>query len=177
MAAKMSVNRGGPVDWPLETQAGNHPGGRQIEVSLDQGQDFRISKAPAAKGFHPQRERGRLSDDVGCSQFAPAGQTGGDYGFGRLPEGVGGTPVHLGGVFAGKTPTAMTSQAAISVHHGFSAGRPGIAMGPTDDKPAGGIDEEPAALIQKRGGDSRADHFPGQVCPEGGHIHLGGMLG
>ena len=52
IAAKMPVSRGGPVDWPLQAQAGNHSGGCQIEMLLDQSQSFLGSKLPSAKGFH-----------------------------------------------------------------------------------------------------------------------------
>ena len=139
-------------------------------------QDF-VHRGGALR-VHQQAHRRAHANGVGQLQDAAPGQAGGDDVLGHVAGRVGRAPVHLGRILAGEGAAAMRTAAAVGVDDDLAAGEAGVAHGPADHEPAGGVDEHPRRLRAKMGGQHRPDdslgHLPAQGVDVHGRVVLGG---
>ena len=83
-----------------------------------------------------------MADDVGQTDLALGGQTGGHNILGDVAGGVGAGAVDFAGVFAAEGAAADPGIAAIGIDDDFTAGQAGIGFGTGNVPQAGTVDND-----------------------------------
>ena len=141
--------------------------GSKIKVLLDNLHELLSGLGPGAVVEHGDGEWLGHSNGVGDLHQAPSAQPGGHEALGHPPGGVGGTPVHLGGVLAREGPASVSAPPAVGVHDDLPAGQPGVTHRAADDEVPTRVDVVLGLLVEVLLGDGRVDDLLHDVLPEG----------
>ena len=162
-ATKVTVGCRLLVDRPPQVQRLDDTGRAQVEVLVDQFQDFLVRNFAGAVGFDHQADRFGDPDGVADLQLYPVGQTSRDDVLGNIADGVSGRAVNLRRVFAAERAATVPGNPTVGVHDNLAAGQTGIAHRATDHEAAGRVDEELGVLVDQFGRNDRPDHFLNHV--------------
>ena len=124
-------------------------------------------------GIDRDIHRPSYPDRISHLDLAFAGQASRDNVLGHVAGSIGGRAVHLSGILAGKSATAVGASAAVGVDDDLAAGQSAIALRATDDKAAGGVDQV-LGVLEPLGRQHRLDDFLNDRFDEG-RLHLGAI--
>lgn len=85
----------------------------------------------------------RLGDSDGVCDLdhAPPTELVGDEVLGNPPGGIGGRPIHLGGIFAGEGSSSVSSPPTVGIGDDLPASEPGVAGGSSDHELLAWVDD------------------------------------
>ena len=140
-APEVPVGSGLAVDGAAQIQIADDSAGAQVEVFADQLGDVFIGDLARAEGLDVDRERVRHANGVGHLDLAALRQPGSHHVLGDPAAGVGCGAIHLRGILAAESTTAVPAHAAVGIDDDLAPGDPGVAHRSADDELAGGVDE------------------------------------
>ena len=138
----MAVGGGAGVDRPAQLQMLTNAPGRQVDHILDNHRQFFLVHPARPVGVDEDRQRFRYANGVGDLEGAFVGQAGGDHVLRHIARRVGGRPVDLGRVLAGKGAAAVQGGPAVGVDNDLAASQAGVSIGSAPDETSRRIDVE-----------------------------------
>src|SRR5690349_13159146 len=129
------------INRPQEIECVNDPSGTQIEMALDQLDNFLIRNFPRTESVNHQRNGPGYANCIRYLDFAAACKTCCNNILRHVPARVGCRAVHLGGIFAREGASSMMSGASIAIHNDFATRQPAIAHGTAHHEATSRIDE------------------------------------
>src|SRR5262249_37743743 len=112
------------------------------------------------EGLHGDRERLFFADAVAELDLAPARQAGADDITRYITRGIRAETIDVRWILPRKCAAALTSEAAVGVHHVLAAGQPRVAAGPTNQECSAGVDQHlgPSVRRERRPGEHWRQH-------------------
>jgi hypothetical protein len=128
------------VDWLSQIKLLDNHTGSQVEVRVDDGDEFVGREVGGTVGIDEDGEGFCNTDGIGDLYECAAAEFGVDEGLGDPAGGVGRRAIDLGEILARKGTTSVSTPSSVCVDDDLSAGQTSVTLWSTDDEQSRWLD-------------------------------------
>lgn len=178
VSAEVSVVSGLLVDWSLELKVSDDASWSQVEVLLDDFQNFSIGLVLASSvGINEDGQWFSNTNGVGDLDEASGSQTSSNDGLGDPASGVGSRSIDLAWVLSREGTSSVGSPASVGIDDNLSSGQTSISLWSSDDESARWVQVVDGLVVQVLGWDGDLDDLLQQFLSDGLVVNILRVLG